>query len=731
MTRRVLAAALCAALAAPASAQEKSEWSIGDPSPEEQLVLELINRARLDPAGEGVRIAADYGSSAVKTTVDAFLGADPAGWTRAENQQAWQQYVARPPLAPSAKLLTVSHGWSLAMRTADTVAQSLPGTQGLLTRVSASGYSAAWTAQLLQGFAKDPLHAYASWSIDWGQPHDPGTGRPFLPNRDALVNQQDVAFLRFVEAGVGIVRRPSPPPGGVGPLVVTLTLAAPNDENARFVTGVVFDDRDGDGFYDVGEGLAGVRIDVDGADHYALSSPSGGYAVPVSGNAGTVQVTARGTPGRASELFRTRTASGDTHAFGGRDNVKLDFVLEPRGLPPETSVVPGDVGTAAADATTTFDAHVPELDPLRPLVGDVDVDIDLDHADRTRLQVVLEAPDGTRATLWEGGAGGDGLHGSFDRTLRPREPLAVFVDRPAQGTWRLHVADAAGSPAQVRAWALRLRPRWEGPLHAPHPHLFLPGLRVKDRKKAGGDALRLDADIDVGEVLDPSASSHVVLILRDVDAPWAERLRMPLAGTPGAATAATVVPEAPVVEFDASPNGTSRARLHVLASGVDLPELPDRVRVEIALGDLLVSEDVPLARGRFAGRRTPPLGGSFLVERVRTAAHVAGRKTVVRGRVLRRNIPVVPGVAELRVGSESGLWLHGPQAVQGSRALYAPAGRVSRLLLDVRTGRFTARVVGPRDALDDDGHARVSLWLDGWYGAADVVPAVVDGDARY
>ncbi len=57
-----------------------------------------------------------------------------------------------------------------------------------------------------------------------------------------------------------------------------------------FVTGVAYKDRNGNRFYDSGEGLGGIRVDVEGSDFYALTRNSGGFGVPVPRN-GRYQVT--------------------------------------------------------------------------------------------------------------------------------------------------------------------------------------------------------------------------------------------------------------------------------------------------------------------------------------------------------------------------------------------------------------------------------------------------------
>jgi hypothetical protein len=80
----------------------------------------------------------------------------------------------------------------------------------------------------------------------------------------------------FKEVGIGVINGIN---GSVGPQVVTQDLGNPGD--VRYITGVVYEDLNGNQFYDLGEGRSDVRVDVDGVPFYALSSTSGGYSIPV------------------------------------------------------------------------------------------------------------------------------------------------------------------------------------------------------------------------------------------------------------------------------------------------------------------------------------------------------------------------------------------------------------------------------------------------------------------
>ena len=67
------------------------------------------------------------------------------------------------------------------------------------------------------------------------------------------------------------------------------------------ITGVVYYDLNGNGFYDLGEGIGGVTVDVPGSTFYAVTADSGGYAVPASTNGNySVSFTGSGLPTKPS-----------------------------------------------------------------------------------------------------------------------------------------------------------------------------------------------------------------------------------------------------------------------------------------------------------------------------------------------------------------------------------------------------------------------------------------------
>lgn len=111
-----------------------------------------------------------------------------------------------------------------------------------------------------------------------------------------------------------------------------------------FLTGVAFDDKDGDRFYDVGEALGGVTVKITnvstGAVLTTTTQAAGGYQLALAAGSYNVTFSAAGL---------TDTTSTVTI---GANNVKLDWVdpaTSGTTTPPPTPPPTGGTGTAAAN----------------------------------------------------------------------------------------------------------------------------------------------------------------------------------------------------------------------------------------------------------------------------------------------------------------------------------------------------------------------------------------------
>jgi hypothetical protein len=104
-----------------------------------------------------------------------------------------------------------------------------------------------------------------------------------------------------------------------------------------FITGVIYRDRDKDGDYTSGEGVAGVTISPNNGEWFAVTSTSGGYAIPVRKGSGVYTVNANGNGVNTSNVVTVEN-----------DSVKLDFVL------PSDAAKPAQVPVASSDGITQF-----------------------------------------------------------------------------------------------------------------------------------------------------------------------------------------------------------------------------------------------------------------------------------------------------------------------------------------------------------------------------------------
>ncbi len=240
-------------------------WSIGQPSDEEQLYLEYINRSRANPPAEGARLAAT--TDAEVQSAYSFFEVDLGLM-----QSQFNAITAVPPLAMSEALLIAARLHSGDMFTNEF--QGHTGSTGstLDIRVSAQDYPYTTLAENVYSYAESAWHGHAGFNVDWG----PGTGGMQTPPGHRV----NIHNSTVREVGIGVVNGVK---GDVGPQLVTQDFGL-RQGATPLVTGVVYYDFNGNQFYDVGEGIGGVTVNVPGSGYYAVTADSGGYAVPVTTN---------------------------------------------------------------------------------------------------------------------------------------------------------------------------------------------------------------------------------------------------------------------------------------------------------------------------------------------------------------------------------------------------------------------------------------------------------------
>jgi Ca2+-binding RTX toxin-like protein len=245
----------------------------------EQYLLELINRGRLDPGAEAARYGIDLNTGLAPGTIST---------------------AAKQVLAPNVLLEAAATGHSQWMIAADVFSHTGLGGSSAGDRAEAEGYewsrwgeNISWRGTSGTVNLKDAIEA-----------HHEGLVRS-AGHRANLMNNA------FTEIGI------SQETGRFAPSSTewnasVLTEAFGTNGNQHFLTGVVYNDRNRDGFYSVGEGRGWVSFVVEGAS--GRSSSTGGYSVAV--DADDVALV-RG--------IYARTGFAALVDFSG-GNVKLDFV---------------------------------------------------------------------------------------------------------------------------------------------------------------------------------------------------------------------------------------------------------------------------------------------------------------------------------------------------------------------------------------------------------------------
>ena len=288
-------------------------YSIGDPTNEEQYYLELINRARANPTAEGTRLA---------TTTDADVrGAYTSfGVNLVLMQTQFALIPAQPPYSMNATLLNAARAHSQNMLQNNY--QGHTGPDGVLT-TRLAGYTAganSWSiGENVYAYCKSVWYGHAGFEVDWGGTVLTG-GMQSPPGHRQNIHNQD-----FREVGVGVVLGSNGGTGGVGPQLVTQDFGTTGGL-LPFVTGVVYRDRNGNGFYDPGEGIGGVTVTIANVNSYAVTAISGGYSVPVPGS-GSYNVTFSG----GSVPTNQQSVS-----VSNGQNVKADYIVTGSTTPPPT-----------------------------------------------------------------------------------------------------------------------------------------------------------------------------------------------------------------------------------------------------------------------------------------------------------------------------------------------------------------------------------------------------------
>ncbi|MBV8880902.1 MAG: CAP domain-containing protein, partial [Planctomycetaceae bacterium] len=333
--------ALLAILALPALSEVKQPLAAQDnkgpyeapdrePTPEETLIVELMNRFRANPSAEADLIAPPGKSGG---------GVD---WKMFRDEM--KALKPMPPIVFNLDLLDAARKHSYYMIHNGLTHDETPGKVGFYgagpaDRIKLSGYKGGGWAENAFAGSGGPLDSHNGFLVDAGA--GPGGMQPERGHRKNMIGA-------YREVG----------PGGVP---TSRGLSVTHDfgsRDVRMAGGVVYIDANGNNFYDLGEGVG--QVTISSSDGGAVTTwKSGGYVLDLKGQK-DVTLTAFMGGEKFSKTFP-----------GGRDNVKFDWAV-PKEIPLKAADKLIDAADKAKDTPKAFAALVSLYVGSRHLYLDAD-----------------------------------------------------------------------------------------------------------------------------------------------------------------------------------------------------------------------------------------------------------------------------------------------------------------------------------------------------------------------
>jgi hypothetical protein len=276
-----------------------------EPTPQETLILELMNRFRANPVAE-CDLIAPPGKSGGGVDWDMF-------------RREMKALKPSPPLAFNLEILDAARKHSWYMIKNEMTHMEQPGKPGFTgvgpgDRMKAAGYKGFGAAENAFRDSGGPLDSHVGYIVDNGA--GPGGMQPERGHRRNMMG------AGYNEVGPGSIPHD-------GRLCVTHNFG---HRDVRLACGVSFIDLNGNGFYDIGEGLGGVT--VVGSDGTSVTTwKAGAYAMDLKGQ-GAVTLTALIDTEKVTKTFPA-----------GKENVKFDWIV-----PVEIPLRKADKYLAAVDA---------------------------------------------------------------------------------------------------------------------------------------------------------------------------------------------------------------------------------------------------------------------------------------------------------------------------------------------------------------------------------------------
>jgi hypothetical protein len=286
------------------------------PTDAEQAMLEMVNRARANPAAEGQRLVA-------LAQTDPVLRAATSGEDLNQFLRVISSFSPEPPLALDTRLIEAARDHDAAMLAVNTQfhaplnyltnAQTAHAYDGQAYYPSGNSWWStgenifAYSHNVTGSNVTDYVNYFEdAFLLDWGNP-DFGHLMNLLAPGPSQWNPSMVHYP-YSEIGIGLLTgvTPTVPPGANNSIAVNQGLNVGPDlvtqefgwhSGTAFLTGTFYVDSANTGFYAPGEGLGGVTIRAVGrggqgvftaqtwsSGGYSLQLPAGTYDVTASGN---------------------------------------------------------------------------------------------------------------------------------------------------------------------------------------------------------------------------------------------------------------------------------------------------------------------------------------------------------------------------------------------------------------------------------------------------------------
>jgi hypothetical protein len=218
---------------------------MAQPTAQAQEMLELINRMRRAPAAE-LNILLNSGDPKIDGALS-FFNVD-----RNTLSQQWSQLSATAPVAWSSELADAAIGHSQQMINKNLQSHQVEGEPPFDQRARNAGYNFSILGENIAAYSTSIFQGHASLAIDWG--NGPGGIQPNTGHRNNIMS------ANFREVGLATTPNSG---NSLGNYIVTQEFGNRFALNGKaWLLGVAFNDTNNSQFYEAGEGLAGITVQV-------------------------------------------------------------------------------------------------------------------------------------------------------------------------------------------------------------------------------------------------------------------------------------------------------------------------------------------------------------------------------------------------------------------------------------------------------------------------------------